>query len=59
MKKIKYIDSNGVERCYARQYVINKTKEAMEEEGWKKFGEINSLYDEETDETILVQVLKM
>ena len=59
MKRIKIIDSANIERCYVKNYINNKVRHEKEEAGWKEFGPITPVYNEETDETIFVQILVM
>lgn len=59
MKKIKVISSENVERCYVKNFMRNKANREKEEMGWKEFGPITAVYNEETDETLFIQVLVM
>ena len=55
-KEVKIISSENTDMMYAPDIIKFRAKEA-EKEGWKKFGPITTIYDEEADCYLTLQVM--
>ena len=55
-QKVKIISSVSIDMKYAPDVLKFKIKEAQEE-GWKRFGPMTAVYDEETDRYIVLQIM--